>query len=266
MAEIKIENLSFSYGEESIFKEFSLMLDDRSTAIIGQNGAGKTTLMKLINGLLKPAAGEIFLDGAPTRERDVTELAASVGYVFQNPNDQIFKSRVLDEVMYGALNLGKSETEAEKAARRALEKFGLAQLADENPYDLSLSERKQIAIASILAMDTELVIFDEPTIGQDFRGKEELKSVIRELRAAGKSVISILHDMDFVAEVFERVIVLKNGQILADGTAHEVFAQEEVLDAAGLELPHIAALSKALKLPKLALSTAEFLEIKKAKI
>ncbi|MDR2977584.1 MAG: energy-coupling factor ABC transporter ATP-binding protein [Streptococcaceae bacterium] len=260
MSEIIIKGLDFDYGEEAIFKNFNLQLDGRSTAIIGQNGAGKTTLMKLLNGLLKPTAGEILINGEANGDKEVTELARIVGYVFQNPNDQIFKSRVLDEVMYGALNLGKSIAEAEKSAREALSDFGLEAQADENPYDLSLSERKQISVASILAMDTEIIIFDEPTIGQDFQGKAQLKAVIQALREKGKTVISILHDMDFVAEVFERVIVLKDGQILADGSARDVFAQASVLASAGLELPHIAALSQALKQPELALTVSEFLK------
>ncbi|MDR0300196.1 MAG: energy-coupling factor ABC transporter ATP-binding protein [Streptococcaceae bacterium] len=263
MTKIEIKNLTFNYDGENIFKDFSLTIDERKTAIIGQNGAGKTTLMKLLNGLLKPSEGEIFINGESSDGREVTDLAKTVGYVFQNPNDQIFKSRIIDEVMYGPLNLGETAVEAEKAARQALEKFDQLGLVEENPYDLSLAERKQIAIASVLAMETEIVIFDEPTIGQDFKGKQQLRSVIEDLRQTGKTVISILHDMDFVAENFERVIVLKEGQILADGTAGEVFSQEDVLREAGLELPHIAELSKVLGFPSLALNIADFLELAK---
>ncbi|MFV0556142.1 MAG: energy-coupling factor ABC transporter ATP-binding protein [Lactovum sp.] len=263
MTKIKFKDINFSYQELEIFKDFSLILNGQSTAIIGENGVGKTTLMKLLNGLLTVDSGDIFLDDFLITDMELTQRASKIAYVFQNPNDQIFKSRVLDELMFGPLNLGKTRQEAEQAAKEAISEFNLEDRLEENPYDLSLAERKQIAIASILAMDTQVVILDEPTIGQDMKGKKQLKALIKKLTEAGKLVIAILHDMDFVLETFDQIVILKEGKILAQGDKLSVFSQEEILKEASLEMPVIPALSKYLKHLKLALSLEEFLDNQK---
>ena len=247
MPEIKIEHVNFSYDrDEPILKDISLTLDQRPTAIIGQNGAGKTTLVKLLKGLLTPSSGDILLNGKSIKDLTVAKLSAHVGLVFQNPNDQIFKNKVLDEVLFGPLNIGMSESQAKEKAMEALKQVGLEDKAQMNPYDLGLSERKLIAVASILAMDTEVIILDEPTIAQDYASKEKIKALIRQLQAQGKMVLTIIHDMDFVAECFERAIVLSKGRVLLDGTTKEVFSNEAVLKEAYLELPHVTQLCKQL--------------------
>lgn len=238
-----VQGLHFHYVEGTeILKGLNLELDARSTAIIGQNGAGKTTLVKLLKGLLKPVEGEIFLQGENMKMKTVAQAAGMVGYVFQNPDDQIFKYNVLEEVMFGPLNIGMSGQEAESRAREALMRVGLEGREKENPYDLELYERKMVAIASVLAMDTDVIILDEPTIAQDYRGKETIRRVILELQEQGKLVIAILHDMDFASECFERIIVMAKGEVLADGRPEEVYTQEEVLQKARLEKPHIMEL------------------------
>lgn len=247
MSRIKIENLHFSYRpEEEILKGLNLTIDERSTAVIGQNGAGKTTFVKLLKGLLSPTAGRILLGDTDIAALSAAKLAARVGMVFQNPNDQIFKNTVLDEIMFGPLQIGMSRQEAKESAMRAMRAAGLDGMERKNPYDLGLSVRKLIAIASILAMNTETIIFDEPTIAQDYAGRERIKEIIRKLRREGKTVITIIHDMDFVAEVFERVIVFAEGRILADGCAKEVFADREVLRKAYLEQPSVTKLGREL--------------------
>lgn len=247
MSRIQIENLCFSYRQgEEIIKNLNLTLDERTTAIIGQNGAGKTTLVKLLKGLLPPTAGKILLNGEDTAPLTAAKLAPRIGMVFQNPNDQIFKNTVLEEVMFGPLQIGMNRGNALAYAKEALADVGLAALSEENPYDLGLSQRKMIAIASILAMNTETVIFDEPTIAQDYAGKQRIAEIIRRLRDTGCSVIAILHDMDFVAEVFDRVIVMANGKVLKDGSPREVFADEAVLAEAYLEQPAVTRLGRAL--------------------
>ena len=173
-------------------------------------------------------------------------LAGKIGYVFQNPDDQIFKYNVLDEVMFGPQNIGMSPEKAKAEARKALETVGLWDKAGENPYDLELGERKMVAIASVLAMDTDVVILDEPTIAQDFAGRSVIAGAIRELKKRGKLVLAILHDMDFVAECFERVIVMAHGAILADGDAGTVFAMDDVLQKARLQKPSVARLCRRL--------------------
>jgi energy-coupling factor transport system ATP-binding protein len=152
-----------------------------------------------------------------------------------------------------------TESIAKQKAKEALELVGILDYADKNPYDLGLSSRKLVAIASIIAMDTKVIIFDEPTIAQDYHGKELIKSVIRKLRTEGKTVITIIHDMDFVADTFERAIVFAKGNILLDGTTREVFAQEEILAQAYLEQPNVTKLCSSLGYNEIFLTTDEFI-------
>ena len=173
-----IKDLGFYYVPGApVIENLTLSLDTRPTAVIGQNGAGKTTLVKLLKGLLKPKAGTVLLEEEDISGRTVAQLAKRVGYVFQNPNDQIFKNRVLEEVMVGPLNIGMSRKEGEQRAREALEMVGLLHAANENPYDLDLSERKMVAIASVVAMDPKVLILDEPTIAQDARGSGSARAI-----------------------------------------------------------------------------------------
>jgi energy-coupling factor transporter ATP-binding protein EcfA2 len=243
----RIQDLMFHYQPDiPVIEHLELCLDARPTAIIGQNGAGKTTLVKLLKGLLKPNAGSIFFEGEDISRRTVAQLAGKVGYVFQNPDDQIFKNQVLEEVMVGPLNLGKSREEAKKLAEEALEMVGLLEAAEENPYDLDLSERKMVAIASVVAMDPKVLILDEPTIAQDTKGRAVLGRIVRTLSEKGKFVLAILHDMDFVAEHFERVIIMAHGKVLSDGPGEQVFYEKESLVKARLEQPHTARLCEFL--------------------
>lgn len=259
--QFRIEKLDFSYlADIPVLEDLNMKLDQRPTAIIGQNGAGKTTLVKLLKGLLKPVSGSIYFHGEDISGKTVAMLAGSVGYVFQNPDDQIFKYNVMDEVLFGPLNIGMDPEQAKKEAAWALELTGLSGKEKENPYDLELYERKMTAIASVLAMDTDVLILDEPTIAQDWKGRQIIGSIIRSLSGRGKLVIAILHDMDFVAENFERVIIMAHGQVLADGTAKEVFAQEEVLKKARLQKPYVMQLSEALEYEKSYLTVEELLK------
>lgn len=259
--QFRIEKLDFSYlADIPVLEDLNMKLDQRPTAIIGQNGAGKTTLVKLLKGLLKPVSGSIYFHGEDISGKTVAMLAGSVGYVFQNPDDQIFKYNVMDEVLFGPLNIGMDPEQAKKEAAWALELTGLSGKEKENPYDLELYERKMTAIASVLAMDTDVLILDEPTIAQDWKGRQIIGSIIRSLSGRGKLVIAILHDMDFVAENFERVIIMAHGQVLADGTAKEVFAQEEVLKKARLQKPYVMQLSEALGYEKSYLTVEELLK------
>ena len=247
-----IEHLKFQYVENvPVLQDVNLTIDNRPTAIIGQNGAGKTTLVKLLKGLLKPVGGSIYYDGNDMAEKSVAMLAGEIGYVFQNPDDQIFKYHVIDEVMFGPQNIGMTKERAREQAVAALKLVGLEQLADENPYDLELAERKLVAIASVLAMDTKVIILDEPTIAQDWKGRKIIQKMIRDLSSQGKTVIAILHDMDFVAESFERVIVMAHGKVLADGTKEEVFAQKDILEQARLDQPYLTKLCQRLGYKKL---------------
>ena len=247
-ATFQVQDLRFSYvkGRE-VLHGLNLALDHRPTAIIGQNGAGKTTLVRVLKGLLKPDSGEIRYQGENLETKTVAELASRVGYVFQNPDDQIFKYKVLEEVMFGPLNIGMSQQEAEASAHEALRMVGLDEKADENPYDLELSDRKMVAIASVLAMNTDVIILDEPTIAQSWNGREKIREIIQAKAAEGKLVIAILHDMDFVANSFDRVIAMAHGEILADGTPAEVFRNHPVLEKAALAAPPLYELLEELE-------------------
>jgi energy-coupling factor transport system ATP-binding protein len=194
-------------------------------AIVGQNGSGKSTLVRHFNGLLRPTEGRVFVDGADAIDRRVAHLAAIVGLAFQDPDRQIFAGKVRTEVSFGPRNLGKGKAEVEAAVAAALAATGLDKDADANPYDLGYSRRKLLSLASILAMDTPVVVLDEPTTGQDARGIARVHEIVAALAAAGRTVVAISHDMRFVADAFERVIVMRDGRIVLDGPPADVFAE-----------------------------------------
>lgn len=257
----EIRNLEFSYRPGTpVLHGINLRLDARPTAIIGQNGAGKTTLVKLLKGLLRPTGPSIWFRGEDISHKTVAALAAQVGYVFQNPDDQIFRYNVLDEVMFGPLNIGMSEEQAREKSRAALALTGLSDQENSNPYDLELNERKMVAIASVLAMDPDVLILDEPTIAQDMMGRRRIADIVRTLSAQGKLVLAILHDMDFVAECFDRVVVMAQGQVVADGSPRQVFADSAALQAARLDPPHVTQLCTRLGYDGVFLTVEEFLD------
>jgi energy-coupling factor transport system ATP-binding protein len=194
-------------------------------AIVGQNGSGKSTLVRHFNGLLRPTEGRVLVDGQDAAGQRVAHLASIVGLAFQDPDRQIFAGKVRTEVSFGPRNLRKSGPEVETAVQAALAATGLDKDAEANPYDLGYSRRKLLALASILAMDTPVVVLDEPTTGQDARGIDRVHRIVSDLSAAGRTVVAISHDMRFVAEAFERVVVMRDGRIVLDGSPAEVFAE-----------------------------------------
>lgn len=261
---MKVSNLSFSYSEGSpVLSGINLEFDKRSTAIIGQNGAGKTTFVKLLKGLLKPFSGEISIHQHDVRNTTAAELAAIIGLVFQNPNDQIFKRSVLEEVMFGPLNIKLDKNKARANALEALQMIGLKDKLNINPHDLSLSEKKLLCIASVVAMDTDIIILDEPTIAQDHAGKEKISNLIKWLKAKNKLVMTIIHDMDFVAENFERTIVFSEGNVILDGDTRYVFSQKEILESAHVEAPAITQLGEKLGYQETFLTIGELIEKEK---
>jgi len=261
MLSITIDRVSFSYTPEvPVLTDVSVDFKAGATAVIGQNGAGKTTLMKLLNGLLKPMAGTVRIGTLDTREEEASSMAKHVGLVFQNPDDQIFKHRVMDEVEFGPLNIGKSAKEAQDLALAAIRRVGLEAKVGENPYDLSYAERKLICVASILAMDTPVIVFDEPTISQDAAGLRRMGEIIRSLVDAGKTVISIVHDMNFVAEYFDWVVVMANGSVVQSGSPTAVFQDKETLVLAHVDIPAMGKLSTSLGMSKFSLSVESFVE------
>lgn len=219
-------------------------------ALIGQNGSGKTTLVRHLNGLLRPSAGRVTIDGADAVRLTVARLARSVGLVFQDPDQQIFAGSVRAEVEFGPRNLGIRGAQLRSVVDEALEAVGLSTEARTNPYDLGASRRKLLALASVLAMRTPVLVLDEPTTGQDLRGAATVRRVIEEAHVAGRTVITISHDMEFVASTFERVVVMQAGHVILDGPPSLVFAEPSwpALRSTYLEPPLAARLGARLGL------------------
>ncbi len=259
---IRISDLHFTYptGVDAL-QGISLAIEPgEQVAIIGQNGTGKTTLVKHLNGLLQPTRGQVLIGDWDTREHSVAKLARRVGYVFQNPDEQLFSKNVGTEVAFGPRNLGYDAARVETLVRDALSLTELSDKVETNPYDLSATWRKMVALASVISMDTDIVIFDEPTTGQDAVNIARIANVIKTLRERGRTVITITHDIDFCAENFERVIALSQGRILLDGQANEVLGQEQILATTYVDPPQLTRLGKRLGFKKTVRNQEEFLQ------
>jgi energy-coupling factor transport system ATP-binding protein len=221
-----------------------------SVAIVGQNGSGKSTLVRHLNGLLRPKVGRVLLDGRDIRPIHVARLAGVAGLAFQNPDRQLFAGRVSTEVAFGPRNLGIRGAVLDERVRAALEAVGLDGEAATNPYDLGYSRRKLLALASVLAMRTPILILDEPTTGQDARGVARVREVVARAAEEGRTVVAITHDMDFAAECFRRVAVMRAGRVALDGPPDVVFVEASwpELRASFLEPPVAAVVGARLGL------------------
>ena len=221
-----------------------------SVALIGQNGSGKSTLVRHLNGLLRPTQGAVLIAGQPIGSQPVSSLARRVGLAFQNPDLQIFEARVVDEVSVGPRRCGFEPDEIREAVDAAMAVTGLTGLETGNPFNLGYSQRKLVAIASILAMRTPIVVLDEPTTGQDAAGVDRIAAIVQHIRAEGRTVVGISHDLRFVADNFDRVIVLRAGRIIAAGTPHTVFGRSSwtTLASTHLEPPGAARVGEDLAL------------------
>jgi energy-coupling factor transport system ATP-binding protein len=238
---IRCTRLRFAYpdGTEALRGVDLTIPHGAKVAVVGQNGSGKSTLVRHFNGLLRATSGDVSVRGRSVGDRHVAELAREVGLAFQNPDRQIFAGRVSREVAFGPANLGVHGADLDRAVTDALELVGLAGSADANPYDLGFSKRKLLSLASVIAMGTPILVLDEPTTGQDARGIERVQAIVERLAGAGRTIVTISHDMRFVAEAFERVVVMRDGTIAADGSPGEVFAEAgwDALHATHLEPP-----------------------------
>jgi energy-coupling factor transport system ATP-binding protein len=217
-------------------------------ALVGANGSGKTTLVKHLNGLLRPRRGKICVGGQDTAPCSVGELARQVGYLFQHPEQQIFSATIHEEVAFGPRNLGLSAAEVDRRVAAALIRFDLAAIADAPPAILSYGLRRRVTLASLAAMDPPVLVLDEPTVGLDAPGLRETFNWLAELQARGHTILLVTHDMALVAEHAERAVVLRQGQILADGRPAELFRQTDLLARASLAPPPVMALAQALRL------------------
>lgn len=249
MDNIRLDHVSFSYpnGYEAVHDVTLEIKAGERVAILGQNGAGKTTTVKLMNNLNKPTTGDVLVGERNTKDFTTAQISQVVGYVFQNPDDQIFHATVREEVEYGPrVALGLSEGETDARTERALKLVGLWEKRETNPFDLPLSVRKFVAIAAIVACDPSVFILDEPTAGQDLYGMRLLGQIIDELHSEGKTVITITHDIEFAASEFERIIVMCQKEVIKDGTALEVFYDDEAIERAKLKAPYVVRLARTL--------------------
>lgn len=246
---IEIEGLAFKYPNGVLaLDDVNLKIGEGEfLALMGENGAGKTTLIKHFNGLLKPTAGVVRVDGLDTRHLSVASLSRKVGLVFQNPDHQFFCETVREEISFGLLNFGYPRHMIEKRVNQVLRMLDLERYSESSPFALSGGEKKRVALASVLAWNPKYLVLDEPTIGQDALQKERLRNFIIQLITQGKCVVVVSHDVEFVAECKPRVVVLSKGRIIADGPAHKILSSEEVVGRGSLIMPQIAELMKLLK-------------------
>lgn len=271
---IKIDNLIFRYGGEmddakpasNAVDGVSLEIEKGSfTAILGKNGSGKSTLAKNLNGLLLPSAGVVYVNGFDTRsDEHIWDVRQSAGMVFQNPDNQLVSAIVEDDVAFGPENLGVEPQEIRRRVDASLEAVNMGKFRKKPPHLLSGGQKQRIAIAGVVAMRPECIIFDEPTAMLDPKGRQEIMDIISELHEEGITVILITHFMEEAAEA-ERVVVMHDGKVLLDGTPAEVFSQRELLQSVNLDIPlavEIASLlrEKGIDVPETIISTEEMVE------
>ncbi|MFZ3079759.1 MAG: ATP-binding cassette domain-containing protein [Bellilinea sp.] len=262
---IEVKDLVFEYpdGTQALRKISLDIFAGQFIALIGQNGSGKTTLAKSLNGLLRPTEGYIKIDDLDTRDRGTTKkIVTKVGYVFQNPDHQLFNNTIYKEIAYGPTNLGMKESEVRERVEEAAQVCGVEEsLFTEHPFFLTKGLRQRVAIASILAMRPRTIIVDEPTTGQDMRQSLEVMNFLRDLwEKEGHTIIIITHEMPIVAQYAQRTVVLGQGQLLMDAPTREVFAEPELLARTFVKPPQITRLAQSFSdfgIPKDILSVDE---------
>lgn len=251
---VQIENLVFNYhkddNEEPVkaIKNVSLEIERGSfTAVLGKNGSGKSTLAKNLNGLLIPSDGVIYVNGYDTADDEhIWDVRQSAGMVFQNPDNQLVSAIVEDDVAFGPENLGIEPSEIRKRVDKALADVNMSTFKDKSPHLLSGGQKQRIAIAGVVAMKPECIIFDEPTAMLDPMGRNEIMSIIEELNGEGITVILITHFMEEAVRA-DRVIVMHDGEVFLDGTPEEVFSQQEKIKSVNLDVPPAVELAAKLR-------------------
>lgn len=238
---LQMKNLSFSYEEgQMALNQVSVDLcRNEKIVVLGANGAGKSTFFLNMNGVREPEEGEIFLHGTKIEKKTRRELQKSVGIVFQDADSQMIASTVKAEVAFGPLNMKLPREEVERRTQAALKKLNLERFADRPPHYLSGGEKKRVGIADILAMEPEIIIFDEPTASLDPLHTELLEKILKELSEEGKTLLISTHDVDFAFRFADRALVFKEGCLIADGKTEDVFRDEILLEEANLKKPQI---------------------------
>ena len=243
---VEIKNLVHRYptGDTALKGVTTTIEGTEPVAIIGQNGSGKTTLVKHLNGILRPTSGDILINGESINNKSTAQWSKQIGYLFQNPDDQLFLDTVQKELEFGPKRINMPPEDVKRNIAYAAEICNLQNSMEVHPFDLMQTEKKFCAIASIIAMDPEIIIFDEPTMGQDIEGSIRLANIINDLRNKGKLCITISHDMKFVVKEFRRIIVLCEGEILLDGDKYDVLSQPEMLKKSFVTPPPVTRVSQ----------------------
>jgi cobalt/nickel transport system ATP-binding protein len=237
----QFDTVSYRYPDGTdALKSISLKLHKGSKiALVGANGSGKTTFLLLLNGILKPTSGQIYVDDRPLdyEQAFLTQLRRRVGFVFQDPNDQLFAATVRQDIAFGPLNMGLDIEEVNARVSEALESVGMVEYADKPPHFLSMGQKKRIAIAGILAMRPDIIVMDEPTSMLDGKMADQIMDLLTRLNSEGKTVITATHDVDLALEWSDLVLVLRSGTLLAQGGPMDLFQNEDVMACSGLKIP-----------------------------
>ncbi|MFX1346392.1 MAG: energy-coupling factor ABC transporter ATP-binding protein [Promethearchaeota archaeon] len=215
--------------------------------IMGKNGAGKTTLIRTLNGLIRPSSGDVYINSENIKSKSIAELSTFVGLIFQNPSHQLFANTVEEEIKFSLKNLFLNKEELQKKTNEILRSFNLDQYRDRSPLNLSGGESKKLAIASIICRDPEILVFDEPTLGQDAREIESFLKLISNEKKEGKTIIIITHNIEFAYEFIPRTVLMENGEIIADGPTQNVLNNNFLTERSSLILPQTQQLSLALQ-------------------
>jgi cobalt transport protein ATP-binding subunit len=233
---VEVADLSFSYpnGYQALRGVTFRIGPDEKVALVGPNGAGKSTLMLHLNGLLRASSGEVCVGGLPVDEKNLGQIRAWVGLVFQNPDDQLFSPKVIDDVAFGPLHMGLPQEEVRRRSLDALDAVGMAGYADHISHHLSLGQKKRVSIATVLSMAPKILVLDEPSAGLDPRARRSLINLLREMQ---RTMLIATHDMKMVQELFPRTIVMDEGCVVADGPTARILSDELLLEAHGLERP-----------------------------
>lgn len=246
---VVFENVRFNYddGTEALKGVNLTMGKGEFIALIGPNGSGKTTLLSCLIGLIRPTSGRILIDGQDIRNKGVSDLAQNVGYLFQNPDFQLFADTVSGEVEFGLKNRPFDSDDIETKVANALEMMELTKYSDRHPHSLSRGERQRLAVASILSLEPDILVLDEPTTGQDRGHLSKFLHRMKRLNHAGKTIILITHDMRIAAAYADRTIIMEGGKILIDDETHKVFSEPGILEKVSIELPLVPKLCYELR-------------------
>ena len=247
---ITIENLEYAYSlhEPTILKDINLHIEcGEIVAVIGQNGAGKSTLLRQLNGLSKPTKGKVTVAGLDTRNTPISKMAKHIGYLFQNPDHQIFCQTVRAEIEFGMRNIGMTENEIKERTEKIASLLDLADKFQSHPFTLSRGERQRTALAGVIAMEPEVLVLDEPTTGQDYRECVKIMDIVADMNKKGTTVLMVSHDMEVVCDYAERTILLFDGRIIGDGKTLDILRRENELARTGLKPPQIIELALTLE-------------------